>query len=119
MCCRNRNQYAGLANVKLAQPMNEGDIANTEILRSLYRQRAHLRQRHLLIRLINQIQSSPSARIIAHYAVKNHDSAIFPALESGNNRLCLDARARKRNHFPATAALTGGNRATSSPSART
>src|SRR5215469_3749767 len=82
------NQHAGLADLEPSEPMDDGDIANWELLQGSCCQRCHLLQRHVLVSLIVEIESPASARLIPDDALKHESSAVLPELERVDDLPC-------------------------------
>src|ERR1039458_5386650 len=122
---RHHDQHARLAHHQAAQPMNRRHIPHPKSLHRLRAQPLHLLQPHLAVRLVVQIQRLPPARIVAHNAVEHAHCAVAARLHRRDNRLRRNRSIHNLNqHRPCSRSwhnppLTGGNRATSSPSRST
>src|SRR5581483_11186967 len=92
-----RNQDTALPHFKLSQPMHEQHIAYGETFSGLLRQGAHLLQRHFFIGFIKQVQRPPSARVVAHDSVEDHDGPVFSAFQLSYERLSLNRLTHQRH----------------------
>src|SRR5580658_1973800 len=87
----NHDQYTGLADFEPAEPMNDHHLPHSESLARLRGQFSHLRQCHLLIRLVFEIERLAAARMIADDPVEYHNRSIFRFLGLSDQLLCFDA----------------------------
>src|SRR5579864_6731715 len=76
-----RNQHAGLTDFEPPEPVDEGNVADFELLQCLAGEGFHLLQRHALVRLIIEVERLSSASLVANHPLKNQRSAVFSALQ--------------------------------------
>src|SRR5215469_41821 len=62
--------------------MNNGHIANPELRHRSLSQFVHLGERHLLVRLVVEVPSTPPAGIVAHNSVEYDNRSISRLLDS-------------------------------------
>src|SRR6202789_2369697 len=104
---RRNHQHACLADLQPPQPVNQGYVANLELLQRLLGQRFHLLEGHSLIGLVVEIERPAPARLVAHHAFEEYGCAIFAALEVGQNLLRVNRLADYRRVAPASRRLSG------------
>src|SRR5215471_2068845 len=76
--------------------MNNGHIANPELRHRSLSQSVHLVERHLLVRLVVEVPSTPPAGIVAHNSVEYDNRSISRLLDSFNDLLGADAVPHNR-----------------------
>src|ERR1035437_5973324 len=95
---RDDDQDAGLAHVKLSQPVDHRHVAHTKAGNGVVSQGVHLLHGHLLVGFVVEVQGLAAARMVAHNAVEHHHRAVFSALDGGDKFVGVDGLAGQGGH---------------------
>ena len=102
-----RDQDAGLADFEASETMHKGNVADRELLQCVHGEGLHLRQRHLFVGFVVEIEGSMPARLVADDPLKDKSSAVLATLKGGQSERCIDGTADNRNVAPAPCGLSG------------
>ena len=117
------NEHTGLADLETSETVNQGHIADRELCKGFSGEATHLTDGHLFVGLVVKEESLAATSIVADDAVEDAYGTIRSGFDLIENLRrwndCSDEFDSHASHLPEAPPLTGGSRATSSPSRST
>ncbi len=77
----NGDEDAGFADDEAAEAMDDGDVADAEVLDGLGAEKLHLRECHLLVGFVVEVQGAAAAGVVANDAVEDADGSVGAGLD--------------------------------------
>lgn len=94
---RDGNDNGGFANVEAAETMDNGDVADGIVGKSLGSEAPHLIEGHFLIGFVEKMQGASATAVVANDAIEEDDGSVFAMFEKAGNGRRIDGVVSERD----------------------